>query len=129
MPPNGLVVKWEAFFDRPTCKAVFGDRNDSILRRGMFLARPPLAALATVVFVVVFWSAAAYGDEVGVGVRLLYALWTFGIPLYFFVETIHGVDPAKAEDEAKMTAFKATQDAARPVWVACAASLGVLLLK
>jgi hypothetical protein len=129
MAERDPVETWDAFLDHPAYRAVFGDRNDSVLRRGMFLARPPLAALAAVVFAFVFWSVATCGAQVGIGVRLLYALWTVGIPLYFFVETIYGVDPAKSKDEAKMKTFKATQDAARPVWIACAAALGVLLLK
>jgi hypothetical protein len=125
-----LVQRWEKFLNRPECKERFGDQKASILKRWLFLSRVPLAALSGVVFLIVFIAVAVRGDKVGLSVRLLYALWTFGVPLYFFVETVYGVDPEKAKiNKAQLEQFKATQDAARPVWAACAAALSVLLLK
>jgi hypothetical protein len=84
--------------------------------------------------------------------RLLYGVWTIGVPMWFFLEYVYcsGKRPAKpvksaetaaetvdyetklADYEAKLESLrkdiKGLQEAARPVWAGCVAALGLLLV-
>jgi hypothetical protein len=73
--------------------------------------------------------AAAYLDR---WTKLVYALWTVSVPLYFFAEWVLGIDWAVAKQPEKKPALdyvKGCQDQARTVWAGFAAALAVLLLK
>ena len=112
-------------------KDVFGDPKNGVVKCWVIWARIPFAILAVLIFgciCVKLWDADA--KSVDATTKLLFAAWTIAVPLYFFVETVYGINPKFAEQlTAKLDQFKASQDAARGLWAGCAAAIAVLILK
>ena len=64
--------------------------------------------------------------------KVAYGIWIVGVPIYFFVEWVYGVDWKVAHDpnnKHRLDYFKECQSQARTVWAAFATALGLLLLK
>ena len=108
----------------------------AILQPWVLRWRPRLGAIAGVVFLFVFFAVACpYVPRTGwVGrvVRIVFALWTIAVPVWFFVESVYGVDNTKASEpdlKSRKDELKAMQEAARSVWAGCAAAVAVLLWK
>jgi hypothetical protein len=65
-------------------------------------------------------------------VKIVYAIWTVLVPLWFFMEWVYGVNWKVATQPDKKPALdymKGCQDQARAVWAGFAAVAGILLLK
>lgn len=64
--------------------------------------------------------------------KIGYCVWTILVPLWFFLEVVYGFQnekPINATYKDEFDRVKAFQDAARPLWVACAAVMGLILFK
>jgi hypothetical protein len=64
--------------------------------------------------------------------KILYCIWTIGVPLWLFLEIAWGFKEHEPSDQTykdELAALKTLQDAARPVWAACALIMGAVLLR
>jgi hypothetical protein len=108
----------------------------SILKPWVLRRRKWLGGIAGVVFLLVFLAVAcpyvSRTGPVGLGVRIIFAFWTIAVPVWFFIESVYGVDDTKAFEpdfKSRKDDLKAMQEAARSVWAGCAAAVAVLLWK
>jgi hypothetical protein len=65
-------------------------------------------------------------------IKLAYAAWTVGVPIYFMIEWVYGIDwkfALEPDNKPRLDYQKSCQDQARTVWAAFAAAIGILLLK
>lgn len=118
-------------------KAGFTGPPNPVVELWVIWVRIPFAVLAACVFGCICYKLYPFvKDENGSTkivdprTKLLFAIWTIGVPIYLFVETAFGTKlPVDETGKAMLEHFKAAQDAARAVWAGCAAAIAVLILK